>query len=93
MGDSTGRLSLSQCGPKFNLLLIFLFDKQQTELAGKQSVINPMGMFTVSSGMPLNPQRSINGPDPNRLREHLAGENRNTLGPKKDDEKCCGEDF
>lgn len=44
----------------------------------KQLVINPMGMFTVSSGMPLNPQCSINGSDQNRLTENL-GEIRKTL--------------
>lgn len=68
--DLTGRLS--PCGPKFNLLLIFRFDKTQTDLREKQLVINPMGMLTVSSGMPLSLQSSRNGSGPKRLTENLG---------------------
>lgn len=42
-------------------LLIFLFSQKPDGPGGKQLVINPMGMFTVSSGMPMNPQWSIKG--------------------------------
>lgn len=42
-------------------LLIFLFSQKPDRPEGKQLVINPMGMFTVSSGMPMNPPRSIKG--------------------------------
>lgn len=33
-----------------------IFEKMQTDLGGKQLVINPMGMFAISSGMHQNPQ-------------------------------------
>lgn len=69
--DLTARLST--CGPKFNLLLILHFDKTQTDLGEKQLVINPMGMLTVSSGMPLSLRSSRNGSDPKRLTENLGG--------------------
>lgn len=48
-------------GHQCSQLLIFLFSQKPDRPGGKQLVINPMGMFTVSSGMPMNPQWSING--------------------------------
>lgn len=59
-----GSLHVDQSSQTVNLPLFFFpffSHRSQTDLGGKQSVINPMGMFTVSSGIPMNQQRRIKG--------------------------------